>query len=349
MPYSPEEIKGFEKQLALLVRKRDFLQAERTKAVDANAKFAIDEEIAELNQQISGLKNRLGLPEPTAENDPSPEEVNEPLSKSPTPQAPSVKLPVLLGAACLAAAAIALFSTPCPSGPQETLFRTLTALGAGGIASALPGFFELKTATAKAGSALGVFLLVFSINPASNLAGNGCEQLAFGFTINLQHNSPVSSAYPPFTGGRLQLFVENDWRTEKIDENGLADFKSLPGELRDLPVPVRLRAKYWELTQDSIPLSGKSQALKIVPDNSLGTVKGQVLNTDGTQPLPGVVVSLFGRSDTTDAAGAFRLPVAPEQQQTAYTLAAAKPGYQPLRQRFSYSGNPLSLRLQEAE
>ncbi len=346
MSYSPEEIKGFEHQLQLLVRKLSFLQAERTTAVDANAKFAIDEEIARLNQQILELKAKLGRPEAPVKPPLPASEKAQAAPTATTTGSSALKWPVLLGLACLAAAGIALFSITCPNGPQEMFIRTLMALGAGGVASALPGFFEIKTAVAKAGSALGVLLLVYSVNPASTLSGNGCEQAAFEFTVNFSAPSSVSSAYPPFAGGSLQLFVENDWRTTTIDEDGLADFKSLPGELRDKPVPVRLKARHWELAQDSVVLSGKSQSLGILPDNSLATVQGQVFNTDGTQPLPGVVVSLFGKSDTTDTTGAFRLPVAPGQQQTEYTLAASREGYQPLRQRFRYDGSPLSLRLQ---
>ena len=59
MIYSPEEIKGFEAQLELLVRKLNFMKQEQARAVDANAKFAIEEEIAQLEAQISGLKQKL--------------------------------------------------------------------------------------------------------------------------------------------------------------------------------------------------------------------------------------------------------------------------------------------------
>lgn len=60
MRYSPEEIKGMEGQLELLVRKLNFMQAELARSIDANARFAITEEIAQLEGQISGMKNKLG-------------------------------------------------------------------------------------------------------------------------------------------------------------------------------------------------------------------------------------------------------------------------------------------------
>lgn len=66
MRYSPEEIEGFEGQLDLLVRKLNFMKSELGRTIDPNAKFAITEEITQLEGQISDLKSKLsaahGLP-----------------------------------------------------------------------------------------------------------------------------------------------------------------------------------------------------------------------------------------------------------------------------------------------
>ena len=59
MFYTPEEIKGFETQLELLIRKLNFLKKERDIAVDANAKFSMDEEITQLEGQVRDLKGTL--------------------------------------------------------------------------------------------------------------------------------------------------------------------------------------------------------------------------------------------------------------------------------------------------
>ncbi|MCB0584720.1 MAG: hypothetical protein KDD06_05260 [Phaeodactylibacter sp.] len=56
MFYTPEEIKGYEEELGLLIRKLHFFKEERNKAVDAGAKFSQDEEIARLEKQIRDLK-----------------------------------------------------------------------------------------------------------------------------------------------------------------------------------------------------------------------------------------------------------------------------------------------------
>lgn len=66
MRYSPEEITGFEGQLDLLVRKLNFMKSELGRTIDPNAKFAITEEINQLDGQIIDLKRKLsaahGLP-----------------------------------------------------------------------------------------------------------------------------------------------------------------------------------------------------------------------------------------------------------------------------------------------
>ena len=59
MFYTPEEVKGFEAQLELLIRKLNFLKQERSIAVDSSAKFSLDEEIAQLEGQIRDLKGKL--------------------------------------------------------------------------------------------------------------------------------------------------------------------------------------------------------------------------------------------------------------------------------------------------
>lgn len=59
MFYTPEEIQGFEAQLELLVRKLNFLKKERGLAVDANAKFSLDEEINQLEGHVRELKSKL--------------------------------------------------------------------------------------------------------------------------------------------------------------------------------------------------------------------------------------------------------------------------------------------------
>lgn len=79
--------------------------------------------------------------------------------------------PAGVGAACLVADGILLFSVDDPTRIQRQFLLVLLCLGAGGIASAIPGFLNVKlTLGTKAliwgGGALAVFLLVFFFEPA---------------------------------------------------------------------------------------------------------------------------------------------------------------------------------------
>jgi hypothetical protein len=59
MLHSPEEIKGHEERLELLLRKQLFMENEMDKAVDANAKFSIQETLNELAEDIHKTKSIL--------------------------------------------------------------------------------------------------------------------------------------------------------------------------------------------------------------------------------------------------------------------------------------------------
>lgn len=59
MFYTPEEIKGFEGQLELLVRKLNFLKKERDIAYDASAKFSYNEQIGQIEGEVRELKRIL--------------------------------------------------------------------------------------------------------------------------------------------------------------------------------------------------------------------------------------------------------------------------------------------------
>lgn len=57
--YTSGEIQGMEGQRDLLIRKLNFLKKERDLAVAADAKFALDEQIGELERKIQEIKDRL--------------------------------------------------------------------------------------------------------------------------------------------------------------------------------------------------------------------------------------------------------------------------------------------------
>ncbi len=262
-----------------------------------------------------------------------------------TQQAPwIIGLVLLVGAGLIMATLY-----PCPTPAQEMTFRLIMALGGGLTAIKIPGLFQFEVQGVKAGSAIAVFALIYLVNPASVASGSDCAGGPFNYTIDLQQKVTGAGRYPKLDEGTVQLFVENEWKTARIDADGLADFKSLPATLRDGRTRVRLSAPFWKLSQGSVVLKGKSATLEAIPDGSLGKVAGQIIDESGTEPLPGVIVLVHNQRDTTDAFGKFEVDIPLNLQRQEYSIQAERAGYETLNQRFQLDGNgaPLQFRMKK--
>ncbi|MBK7873972.1 MAG: hypothetical protein IPJ74_26635 [Saprospiraceae bacterium] len=160
----------------------------------------------------------------------------------------------------------------------------------------------------------------------------------FEFTINLQpdKSTAVSAQYPKLENATLQLWINNKWEDAVVSGDNLADFKSIPGELKDQTVPIRFATnKYWKLLQDSVTLSGKSQVLIIVPDGLLGTVSGKVRSEQDATFLSGVEIEIEGVLDTTDTRGNFTIQISPEKQKTRYSTSHTNQATRPKPNRLN--------------
>jgi hypothetical protein len=177
------------------------------------------------------------------------------------------------------------------------------------------------------------------------VATDGCGP--FEFTISLKPKVTGAGLYPKLKEGSIQLFVENKWESAEIDADGLADFKSLPGTLRGNTVRVRLNADYWKLEENSLTLNGKRTTLEVLPDGSLEKVSGQILNEDGTEPLPGVSLLILNQRDTTDEFGKFEVTIPLDMQRLNYSISGQKEGYLTLSQNFTLDGGPVEFRMQK--
>jgi hypothetical protein len=254
----------------------------------------------------------------------------EPASEKTTSPKVSSHVPWIVGLVLLLSSFVALIGfVPCPTAAQETVFRLLMALGAGGIGSVLPGMFQFEGAAVKAGGAVGVFALVYLVNPAGVVKNdNRCNRAPFEFTVSLQpdKNLTLSPQYPKLENAALQLRLDNKWEPAEVDAAGDADYKSIPGDFKDRKVAARLEANHWKLTQDSVTLSGKSGELTIVPDGSLGRITGKAFRTSDNAPLSGIVIEVEGERTLTDDLGNFNLDIPLEKQKAEYTLLAVKDG-----------------------
>ena len=76
---------------------------------------------------------------------------------------------------------------PCPSDPQLNFFRIVIALAAGGFAATIPGTFNIKKTWLKATSSLGIFALVFLVNPAG-WKNSDCNLRNLKATVYIDNN-----------------------------------------------------------------------------------------------------------------------------------------------------------------
>jgi|AntRauTorckE5430_2_1112549.scaffolds.fasta_scaffold26275_1 hypothetical protein len=249
-------------------------------------------------------------------------------------------LVLLLGTAVVVGAFI-----PCPTAAQSTIFRLLMAMGGGLAAIKLPGLLQFEMQGVKAGSAAAVFALVYLVNPASVVTSDGCG--LFEFTISLKPKVTGAGLYPKLKQGTIQLFVENKWESAAIDADGLADFKSLPGMLRGNKVRIKLNTPYWQLTESTVTLNGKSTTIEVKPDGSLERVSGQILSENGKEPLPNVSLLILTQRDTTDEFGKFEVSIPLNMQRLNHSISAQKEGYQTLSQKFTLDGGPVQFNMKK--
>ncbi|MCC7503921.1 MAG: hypothetical protein IT259_01415 [Saprospiraceae bacterium] len=258
---------------------------------------------------------------------------------------PVSHLPWIIGLLLLLGPAIALAAfLPCPSASVENTFRLLMALGAGGVATLLPGVFHLEVKGLKAGSAIGITALVYLVNPAGVVKNDGpC-------------NEPKTTAITVFVHGkkgtqdmilRQQGFVIMDVpggerKRASINENGQAFFQNLVvGDSVRIDVDfsepyhaTRPGRSYRIEPQGSIYLEVALQGL----DKVFGTV------VSGDKPLPGVVAAVGALRDTTDETGYYEIAIPEHLQQKQQEVRFTRAGYKLLtKTAYPQTGAPLNV------
>jgi len=247
--------------------------------------------------------------------------------ETPTPPT-STRNAVIIGIASLGVILLAVLFVPCPTSTQYIVFRIILALGAAGVASIVPGLFSFNNTMLTASGALGVFGLVYLVNPAKSFSSeDGCNGL-FDYTIFVE--SPNETL--EFTGpAYLALRLEREYSKTSIGEDKTVNYKDIPAQLRNQTVLVELEAAGWQFlngsNRDSIQLTGKSDIVQIQRDNSLCCVTGEVMDNTG-KPIPAAIVSIQDLTTTTDSLGRFKLEIPKTRQKDQQPLKVRKNGYQ---------------------
>ncbi|MFZ4476983.1 MAG: hypothetical protein ACOYPR_17440 [Saprospiraceae bacterium] len=258
------------------------------------------------------------------------------------------KMSVWIGVVSLAAILAAVLFVPCPSSAQFFVFRLILAVGAAGIGSILPGFLNIESGAAKAGGALGLFALVYLLNPAEVVGNEKCKrQEAFALTVFVQGKNG-QSIVSLHQQAYVLMDVNGERKKELIDDKGQASFKNLHVGDQLRHVNVEFSEPYQSTHTDSVyTLDASGQVYLEVALQHLGHVFGTVLT--GDQPLSGVIVLVDNTfRDTTDLVGSYSIEVPENKQRPDPEVKFFKEGYRmEIKKAYPQTNQPLNLVMQK--
>jgi len=146
--------------------------------------------------------------------------------------------------------------------------------------------------------------------------------------------------YPQFEGGRLTIYTGNKEDSRNILPNQPVSFQQVPSSFLHKKVAVRLDARRWKLSVDSIVISKSPVQLSLIPNGSMGTVFGNIKDFIGNGIAACAVAIDTDTTIQTNDAGYFKIELPLQMQKRQYILSVTKDKYQPQRvDYFPGSGN----------
>ena len=258
------------------------------------------------------------------------------------PALPQSKIPLFTGAgALLIAIALMLFIGGCPTAPEFFIIRAVLALGIAGLAYYFTGFIEINLAAGvKAGGALGVFALVFFLNPAGGIVGRNCiTQVPVTVFV---HGKGGKQDLVLRQQGHVLMDVGGERKRMDIGANGQAFFNNL--QVGDsVRLEVDFSEPYKNTRPDSVYRIDKSGNIYLEVALPLDRIYGQVIFGNG--PVPGVIVSINASlRDTTDDLGNYELNIPEPMQKKEQRVTFFKPGFKmQVKPAFPQTGEALSV------
>jgi hypothetical protein len=168
------------------------------------------------------------------------------------------------------------------------------------------------------------------------------ENNPFDFTIFLRDTEGKTVLKEQ---GLIHVRFETDPRTKKIDENGSVDFKRIPAQFKDRPVPVELEAPGWQFTNDKTTIDCvlKGNGTTLIIKKNLCCLSGRVRDGSGNFIADAAVI-VKDIEVKTDKNGWFKLEIPSEKQEEDQMLIVKKQGYKTHRQ-LVHPGNPQEIEI----
>ena len=243
----------------------------------------------------------------------------------------SSKSSLWLGIGLIIVILLLVIFIPCPSASQYFVFRIVIALAAAGLASVIPGIFNINlTNGITAGGALAIFAVVYFFDPASSVGEGKCADEPFTFTVFVHGKNGLDDKILK-NEGMVCIYLNSRPEKVKIDEDGKATFTEISPTFLNSKVRVTVehpqpyRATHpdslYELKKDGVIYL--ETALK-----GMDKIFGEVLDYKTRQYLDSVRVSILDIETYTNSKGWFELNIPPDKQSEFQRVSFDKKGYE---------------------
>jgi hypothetical protein len=221
---------------------------------------------------------------------------------------------------------ISLF-IPCPSSSQYNIFRIVISISIAGIATIIPGSFEIKinpklTAT----GALAIFMFVYHYDPAQLNTPNNCPD-DFDLTVYVHINGDKNDRILK-NKGKVILDLGSDSREASIGARGEAHFMEIPLKFWNKSIKIGLLdgVIYKPTKPDSTYILNGEPVYLAIQAYGLETVTGTVKDEDG-KLLEGAIVRIKNVQTSTNNVGYFNLKIPNSQQSREQQVTISLNGY----------------------
>ncbi len=236
-----------------------------------------------------------------------------------------------LGIGLIIAILLLVIFIPCPSASQYFVFRIVIALAAAGLASVIPGIFNINlTNGITAGGALAIFAVVYFFDPASSVGEGKCTDEPFTFTVFVHGTNGLDDKILK-NQGLVCLYLNSRPEKVKIDEDGKATFTEISPTFLNSKVRVTVEhPQPYQATHSDSMYELKKNGVVYVEAALKGMDKifGEVLDYKTQQYLDSVRVSILDIETYTNSKGWFELNIPPDKQSEFQRVSFDKKGYQ---------------------
>jgi hypothetical protein len=219
---------------------------------------------------------------------------------------------------------------PCPTSSQYRIFHLLLSLAAAGIGAIMPGFINVKYKGAvQAGGALGIFIVVYLIEPESGRADTRCANNPFTLTVFVHGSGGIQDQILK-SQGSVALHLHSKLEEAPIDEHGSATFKEIAPEFVGQKVAITIDhpQPYQSVNPDSLYKLQRDGVIYVEAAlNDIDKIFGRISDATSNDPVDSARVVIKDVFTFSNNDGWFELKIPKEWQAKFQRVLFSKRGY----------------------